>query len=81
MQAEDVTKMSTNDIAKALVAFYEFVNLFGYGYLNEEGKQRFNDLKGEYARRRAASQQIAEEMVHRIPDYEDAKRLGYLNED
>lgn len=46
---QDVGKMTNEELAKALDAFYAFVWVVGQSYLNDGGNVRFNQLRAEYA--------------------------------
>ena len=67
---QDTGKMTDEELAKELDAFYDFVRVSGYQYLNEEGLTHFNALRGEYVRR---NQEIGtlkygyEEVVRGLP--------------
>jgi hypothetical protein len=47
----DVGLMTEQELAKELDAFYSFVQMFGHGYLTEEGRLHFNHIRAEYVRR------------------------------
>ena len=44
---QDVKLLTDDELTKQMQAFYDFVNIHGYGYLTEDGLVYFNQLRAE----------------------------------